>query len=92
MHYFEVPFTSSQNNDIAIFFLFLKDVKMASEDPALSQSKNPEAYNVFDKQALAKYTTDTGKILPRKYTGLTPMQQRKVSKLIKKARHLQLLH
>ena len=57
-----------------------------------SQSKNPEDYDVFDKQALSKYTTDTGKILPRQYTGLTPMQQRKVSKLIKKARHLQLLH
>ena len=37
------------------------------------------------------YTTDTGKILPRKYTGLTPMQQRKVSRLIKKARHMQIL-
>ena len=65
---------------------------MSDEESTPSKSKNPEDYNVFDKQALAKYTTDTGKILPRKYTGLTPMQQRKVSKLIKKARHLQLLH
>ena len=68
MHYFEVPFTSSLNNDIAIFSISM-DIKMASEDPASSQSKNPEAYNVFDKQALAKHTTDTGEILPRKYTG-----------------------
>ena len=45
----------------------------------------------MDRDALAKYTTDTGKILPRKYTGLTPMQQRKVSRLIKKARHMQIL-
>lgn len=67
-------------------------VFMSNEESTPSKSKNPEDYNVFDKQALAKYTTDTGKILPRKYTGLTPMQQRKVSKLIKKARHLQLLH
>jgi len=44
----------------------------------------------LDKEALSKYTTDNGKILPRKYTGLTPMQQRKVSKLIKKSRHMQL--
>ncbi len=54
------------------------------------KSRNPENYTFLDKVALAKYTTDTGKILPRKYTGLTPMQQRKVSKLIKKSRHLQL--
>lgn len=64
---------------------------MSTEEITHTKSKNPEDYDVFDKQSLAKYTTDTGKILPRKYTGLTPMQQRKVSKLIKKARHLQLL-
>ena len=67
-------------------------IYMPSAEFSPSQSKNPEDYDVFDKQALSKYTTDTGKILPRQYTGLTPMQQRKVSKLIKKARHLQLLH
>jgi small subunit ribosomal protein S18 len=66
--------------------------EMSTEENVPAKSKNPEDYDVFDKQALAKYTTDTGKILPIKYTGLTPMQQRKVSKLIKKARHLQLLH
>ena len=48
-----------------------------------TKSRNPENYTFLDKEALAKYTTDTGKILPRKYSGLTPMQQRKVSKLIK---------
>ena len=61
-----------------------------TQEPS-AKSKNPEHYSFMDKDALAKYTTDTGKILPRKYTGLTPMQQRKVSKLIKKARHMQIL-
>ena len=42
---------------------------MSTEETTTSKSKNPEDYNVFDKQALAKYTTDTGKILPRKYFG-----------------------
>ena len=79
-------------NDIAKLFLIGILECMSTEDNTPSISKNPEDYDVFDKQALAKYTTDTGKILLRKYTGLTPMQQRKVSKLIKKARHLQLLH
>ena len=62
---------------------------MSEEDTQPAKSRNPEKY-VLDKEALSKYTTDNGKILPRKYTGLTPMQQRKVSKLIKKSRHMQL--
>ena len=64
---------------------------MTKEESSLSKSRNPENYTFLDKEALSKYTTDTGKILPRKYSGLTPMQQRKVSKLIKKARHMQLV-
>ncbi|OUU58880.1 MAG: 30S ribosomal protein S18 [Verrucomicrobia bacterium TMED60] len=63
---------------------------MSSEENTPAKSRNPENYTFLDKEALAKYTTDTGKILPRKYTGLTPMQQRKISKLIKKSRHMQL--
>ena len=63
---------------------------MSSEENTPAKSRNPENYTFLDMEALAKYTTDTGKILPRKYTGLTPMQQRKISKLIKKSRHMQL--
>ena len=63
---------------------------MTLEENTPAKSRNPENYTFLDKEALAKYTTDTGKILPRKYTGLTPMQQRKISKLIKKSRHMQL--
>ena len=29
-----------------------------------AKSRNPENYTFLDKEALAKYTTDTGKILP----------------------------
>jgi small subunit ribosomal protein S18 len=64
---------------------------MTTEETNRTKSRNPENYTFLDKEALIKYTTDTGKILPRKYTGLTPMQQRKVSKLIKKARQMQLV-
>ena len=63
---------------------------MTVQENTPAKSRNPENYTFLDKEALAKYTTDTGKILPRKYTGLTPMQQRKISKLIKKSRHMQL--
>jgi small subunit ribosomal protein S18 len=65
-------------------------VRMSEDEKIHTKSRNPENYTFLDKEALAKYTTDTGKILPRKYSGLTPMQQRKVSKLIKKSRHMQL--
>ena len=65
--------------------------RMSQEDTQPAKSRNPEKYTFLDKEALSKYTTDNGKILPRKYTGLTPMQQRKVSKLIKKSRLMQLV-
>jgi len=67
-----------------------KTICMSQEENQTAKSRNPENYTFLDKEALSKYTTDTGKILPRKYSGLTPMQQRKVSKLIKKSRHMQL--
>lgn len=63
---------------------------MITEENQPAKSRNPENFTFLDKESLSRYTTDTGKILPRKYTGLTPMQQRKISKLIKKSRHMQL--
>ena len=63
---------------------------MTTEENQPAKSRNPENFTFLDKESLSRYTTDTGKILPRKYTGLTPMQQRKISKLIKKSRHMQL--
>ena len=63
---------------------------MTNDESQPTKSRNPENYTFFDTESLDRFTTDTGKILPRKYTGLTPMQQRKVSKIIKKARHMQL--
>lgn len=53
--------------------------------------KNPEDITFLDVDALSKFTTDTGKILPRKYTGLTPKQQRRISRTIKTSRHLLLV-
>ncbi len=39
-------------------------------------------------QALKQYTTDTGKILPRKYTRLSAKEQRRITKTVKRARNL----
>ena len=40
---------------------------------------------------LGKYTTGTGKILPRKLTGLNAKQQRHLSRSIKRSRSLLLM-
>ena len=53
--------------------------------------KNPQDLTFLDGDALSRFVTDTGKILPRKYTGLTPSQQRRISRVIKTARHMQVV-
>ena len=55
------------------------------------QSRNPLDISFTDVEALARYVTETGKILPRKYTGLTSEQQRHVTNQIKRARSMLLM-
>ena len=78
------------NYDLAKKSLSDMVLRMSTEETKPTKSRNPENFTFLDTESLDRFTTDTGKILPRKYTGLTPMQQRKVSKLIKKSRHMQL--
>jgi small subunit ribosomal protein S18 len=40
---------------------------------------------------LLQYVTGTGKILPKKYTGLSARQQRHVTRMIKRARNMLLM-
>lgn len=44
-----------------------------------------------DVDSLSRYTTGTGKILPRKYTGLSARQQRHITRMIKRSRHMLLM-
>ncbi len=44
-----------------------------------------------DAESLRRYLTEGGKILPRRVSGLTAHQQRKLTVAIKRARHLALL-
>ncbi|MCA9349392.1 30S ribosomal protein S18 [Candidatus Saccharibacteria bacterium] len=44
-----------------------------------------------DVKALQRFTDQFGQIHPRKKTGLTEMQQRRLSRAVKRARHLALL-
>ena len=44
-----------------------------------------------DVRTLSRFVTERGRILPRKITGLSAQQQRKVVKAIKRARQMSLL-
>lgn len=56
-----------------------------------ARSRNPLDLTHLDGDVLSRYVTDTGKILPRRITGLTALQQRHVTRQIKRARNLQLM-
>jgi small subunit ribosomal protein S18 len=47
--------------------------------------------NYKDSEALKKYLTEGGKILPRRLTGLNAKEQRMLTNAIKRARHLALV-
>ena len=44
-----------------------------------------------DVRTLSRFVTERGRILPRKITGLSAQQQRKVVKAVKRARQMSLL-
>jgi small subunit ribosomal protein S18 len=52
------------------------------------QTLKPEEIPVTQPELMSRYITDTGKILPRKYTGMSAKQQRNVTSKIKRARNL----
>jgi len=54
-------------------------------------SKTPLDYDFTDAELLSRYVTETGRILPRRITGLTARQQRHITKTIKRARNLLLM-
>jgi small subunit ribosomal protein S18 len=67
-------------------------VQEAQSAPAPQvQSKNPMEITFTDVEALTHYVTETGKILPRKYTGLTSAQQRHITTQIKRSRSMLLM-
>nr|YP_009314734.1 Ribosomal protein S18 [Neoizziella asiatica]SCW23189.1 Ribosomal protein S18 [Neoizziella asiatica] len=64
---------------------------MALYNKKLSPLNNTEVLDYKDIDLLRKFITDQGKILPRRSTGLTSKQQKKLTKAIKQARILSLL-
>jgi small subunit ribosomal protein S18 len=61
---------------------------MSSTEQTPTQTLKPEEIPFTSPQLMSRYITDTGKILPRKYTGLSAKQQRNVTSKIKSARNL----
>ena len=53
-----------------------------------TQTLKPEEIPYTSPQLMSRFITDTGKILPRKYTGMSSKQQRAVTKKIKRARKM----
>jgi len=56
-----------------------------------TSSKRPEDLDFTDVELLTRHVTDTGKILPRRITGLSALQQRRMTKAIKRARNMLLM-
>jgi small subunit ribosomal protein S18 len=52
------------------------------------QTPTPAELPFYAPQAMHRFVTDTGKILPRKYTGLTAKHQRAVTRTLKQARNM----
>ncbi len=69
----------------------LATFRMTTTPETKSRSLSPDEIPFHNTQSFGRYTTDTGKLLPRKYTRMSAKQQRRVTKTIKRARNLHLM-
>ena len=61
---------------------------MTSASKKPNRSLNPMDYTFNEVDQLSRFVTETGKILPRKMTGLSAKHQRRVTNRIKQARNM----
>ena len=61
---------------------------MSTSEAQPQRSLIPSEFPFTAPQLMVRYVTDTGKILPRKYTGLCAKHQRAVTKTIKHSRNM----
>ncbi len=67
-------------------------LRLMSENTATEKrSRTPLDLTFMDVELLQRFVTESGKIQPRRITGLTPKQQRHVARQIKRARQLLLM-
>ncbi|MDR2735521.1 MAG: 30S ribosomal protein S18 [Puniceicoccales bacterium] len=69
----------------------MKPVLMENTNAKVADQKSPLDVDWSDVEQLARYVTGTGRILPRKYTGLSARQQRHITRMIKRARNMLLM-
>ncbi|MDR1333917.1 MAG: 30S ribosomal protein S18 [Holosporaceae bacterium] len=62
-----------------------------SANSQLIKSISPTDLKYTDIEKLSIFVTGTGKILARKFTGLSAQQQRHVTRMIKRARNMLLM-
>lgn len=65
---------------------------MSTDSKSLNRSRNPMDYTFNDVEQLSRFITETGKIQPRKITGLSAKHQRRVTNRIKQARNMLTMH
>ena len=65
---------------------------MSTDKKALNRSRNLMDYTFHDTELLSRFVTETGKILPRKDTGLSAKHQRRITNRIKQARNMLTMH
>ena len=61
---------------------------MTSNSKTPNRSLNPMDYTFNEVDQLSRFVTETGKILPRKMTGLSAKHQRRITNRIKQARNM----
>ncbi|MEO5960564.1 MAG: 30S ribosomal protein S18 [Opitutaceae bacterium] len=61
---------------------------MSTTETKAQQTPTPAEIPFTNPQAMVRFVTDTGKILPRKYTGLAAKHQRAVTRTIKHSRNM----
>ncbi len=85
--------SGSQSFFLVILFEMNSFRPLMTEETAAKtqQTRSPMEMTHLDVEILSRYVTDTGKILPRKITSLTAVQQRHITRQIKRARNLSLM-
>lgn len=61
---------------------------MVKDSKTPNRSLNPMDFTFLDVEPLSRFVTDTGKMLPRKITGLSAKHQRRITNRIKRARNM----
>jgi small subunit ribosomal protein S18 len=61
---------------------------MSTSNKTPNRSLNPMDYTFNEVDQLSRFVTETGKILPRKDTGLSAKHQRRITNRIKQARNM----